>query len=87
MGWQRSKIKHRCERNVIKLRKRIDDGMKNKNIKRIYDYLLILFTVFSMMCIIIGPLENMGILMGVPVFVWAVLAAGKYLMNLMTKES
>ncbi len=72
--------------NVIKLRKRIDKMMKNKNTK-MYDYLLILFTVSSIICVIIGPLENMGILMEAPIFVWAVLAVGKYLINLITKES
>ena len=61
--------------------------MKNKNTKKIYDYLLILFTVLAVICVIIGPLENMGILMEIPIFAWAILAAGKYLMNLMSKES
>ena len=61
--------------------------MKNKNIRRIYDYLLILFTILSVICVIIGPLENMGILMEIPIFAWMILAAGKYLMNLMAKES
>ena len=81
-------LKHKWYKgNVIKLRKRTDKMMKNKNIKKLYDYLLILFTVLSVICIIIGPLENIEILMKVPIFVWAVLAAGKYLMNLMTKDS
>ena len=73
--------------DVIKLRKRIDKIIKNKNTKKMYDYLLILFTVLSIICVIIGPLENMGILMEIPIFVWAVLAVGKYLINLITKES
>ena len=61
--------------------------MKNKNTKKMYDYLLILFTILSVICVIIGPLENMGILMEISILVWAILAAGKYLMNLMAKES
>ncbi len=63
--------------------------MKNKNTKKMkmYNYLLILFTILSIICVIIGPLENMGILMEAPIFVWAVLAVGKYLINLITKES
>lgn len=57
-----------------------------KVLLKIYDCLLILATVLTVICVIITPPENMKILMTIPVWAWLFLISGKHIMNLITNK-